>query len=103
MTLKNFQKYVETRLTQSEICDIERQAKREKRALQALQKDVARAVSSYMKKEKIGFNELVRRLDVSPTHVAKIQNGEANLTLASVARIFALLDRQPHLIFLEKK
>ena len=51
-----------------------------------------------MAQEEIGFNELVHRLDVSPTQISKIQKGEANLTLASLAHIFALLNRQPHLV-----
>lgn len=99
MKLKNFQEYLEKRLSPNEIADIERQAKREKLALQSLQKDVKRVVNCYMKKHNIGFNELVRRLDISPTQVAKIQKGEANLTLASLAHIFALLGQTPHLTF----
>jgi transcriptional regulator with XRE-family HTH domain len=103
MERKSFQKYIEKRLTKSEIAVIERQAELEKRAMQNLQRDIANLMNDYMKKEKIGFNELVRRLDVSPSHVAKIQKGEANLTLSSLARISALLDLAPHLTFTEKK
>jgi len=95
--LKKFDDYLKTRLTKQEIIEIERMAKLEARALKTLQQDVARIMQGYMKEEKIGFNELVRRLDVSPTHVAKIQKGDVNLTLASVARLFALLGREPHL------
>ena len=103
MERKSFQKYLEKRLTKSEIISIERQAELEKRAMQNLQRDIANLMSNYMKKEKIGFNELVRRLDVSPSHVAKIQKGEANLTLSSLARISALLDLSPHLTFTGRK
>jgi transcriptional regulator with XRE-family HTH domain len=102
MLTKKFQSYLEKRLTKTEIKDIERQAKLEVQALKALQKDIAKAMAEYLKKEKIGFNELVRRLDASPTHVAKIQRGEANLTLASLVRIFAILEKTPHLVFSEK-
>lgn len=66
--------------------------------MQVLQDDISGAIAEYMAKEKIGFNELVRRLDVSPAQVSKIQKGEANLTIASLAHIFALLGKQPHLI-----
>lgn len=52
-----------------------------------------------MAEKNIGFNELVRRLDVSPAQVAKIQKGEANLTLASLAHLAALFNKQPHIIF----
>jgi hypothetical protein len=99
MKTKSFDKYLETRLTKAEIAAIDRQAKREAQALKTLKTDVSCAVNTYMKENKIGFNELVRRLDVSPTHVAKIKKGDANLTLASLARIFALLGQNPHLVF----
>lgn len=102
MPRKSFQAYLEKRLDKDEIAEIERQARLEKRVLETLQNDIARAMKNYMKKHKIGFNELVRRLDVSPTHVAKIQKGEANLTLASLAHLFALLDQEPHLVFKKK-
>lgn len=55
-----------------------------------------------MKKNKVGFNELVELLNVSPTHIAKIQKREANLTLSSLAHIFALIDQEPHLVFKKK-
>ena len=50
-----------------------------------------------MVQEKIGFNELVRRLGSSPAQVSKIQKGEANLTIATLAHIFALLKKMPHI------
>ena len=89
MKIKSFQKYLETRLNKKEIAEIEKQAKREVKILQSIQKLIADAIDDYMKKNQIGFNELVRRLDSSPTHVAKIQRGEANLTLSSLAHLFA--------------
>ena len=52
-----------------------------------------------MKQKKIGFNEVVRRLHSTPDQVSKIQKGEANLTLASIARISALLENEPILTF----
>jgi transcriptional regulator with XRE-family HTH domain len=99
---KSFQKYLERRLTKREIVDIERQAKLEKKILESLQEDIASAVNRYMKKHKVGFNELVELLDVSPTHISKIQKREANLTLSSLAHIFALIDQEPHLVFKKK-
>jgi predicted transcriptional regulator len=53
----------------------------------------------YMKHNKIGFNELARILDSSPSQLAKIQKGEANLRLSSVAHLFALMDKDPKDIF----
>ena len=97
MKIKSFQKYLEKRLDEKEISEIKTQALLEKQALQNLQGDVSEVISSYMTEEKIGFNELVRRLGTSPTQVSKIQKGEANLTIASLAHIFALLKKQPRI------
>ena len=97
MKTKSFKVYLEKRLNKKEIAEIEAQALLEKQALKNLQDDISKAISKYMIKEKIGFNELVRRLDTSPVQVSKIQKGEANLTIASLAHIFALLGKQPHL------
>jgi plasmid maintenance system antidote protein VapI len=60
-------------------------------------------MNDYMKKNDIGFNELVRRLDASPSHVAKIQRGEANLTLSSLAHLLALMDKDPQDVFKKKR
>lgn len=97
MKTKNFQTYLEKRLNKQEVAEIEEIALLEKKALLGLQEDVSRSIAEYMAAEQIGFNELVRRLDSSPAQVSKIQKGEANLTIASLAHIFALLKKQPHL------
>lgn len=99
MKTKSFEKYLEKRLKRSEIVEIKAQAVLEKQVLSTLRQDINGAINSYMRKEKIGFNELVRRLNISPTQMAKIRKGEANLTLATIAHIFALLKRCPHLVF----
>lgn len=98
MKAKSFQQYLEKRLDQSEIAEIEKLAKLEMEFLRSLQEDVSSAVASYMVKEKIGFNELVRRLNITPTQASNIQSGKANLTLATIAHIFALLKMRPHLV-----
>lgn len=98
MKAKSFHQYLEKRLNKAEINEIEKMAQLEAEYLRALQEDVSKAVAKYMAQESIGFNELVRRLDVSPTQVSKIQSGEANLTLATIAHIFALLKMRPHLV-----
>jgi hypothetical protein len=63
MQKKSFQKYLEKRLNKDEIAEIEQQAKLEKKVFEKLQHDIANAMNNYMKKNDIGFNELVRRLD----------------------------------------
>ena len=98
MKAKSFQQYLEKRLDASEIAEIEKLAAFEMECLRSLQEDVSSAVANYMAKEKIGFNELVRRLNISPTQASNIQSGKANLTLATIAHIFALLKMRPHLV-----
>ena len=50
-----------------------------------------------MSEKEIGFNDLVRKLGKSPSQVSKIIKGEANITLATVAQLFAMMRRKPHL------
>ncbi len=99
MKLKKFDDYLKKRLNSEEIAQIEHQAAIEFESLKALQVDVAQFIAKHMVETKIGFNELVRRLDVSPTQIAKIQKGEANLTLSSLAHLAALFNKRPHITF----
>lgn len=99
MKTKSFQEYLEKRLNKDEIAEIEKQAQREIEILQSFQRMLADMTTDYMKKNKVGFNELVRLLDVSPSQVAKIQRGEANLRLSSLAHIFALMGKDSADIF----
>ena len=102
MKLKNFDDYIKTRLTKKEIADIEKQARREKKLLDAWQANISQSIHDYMEKNNVGFNDLVRILNVSPTQVAKIQKGQANLTLATMAHIFSTLNQQPQFVFKKK-
>ncbi len=103
MKTKSFKKYLEKRLNQEEIAEIEEQVQLEITILKSIQNAISSAMNDYMKKNKIGFNELVRRLDSSPAHVAKIQRGEANLTVSSLAHLLALLGKEPKDVFKNKK
>ncbi len=103
MKTKSFQKYLEKRLDKEEIADIEVQAKLELSILQSFQDLIASMMNDYMEKNEIGFNELVRKLHWSPSKVSKIRRGEANLTLASLAHLFALLGKEPQEVFMRKK
>lgn len=97
MKTKSFQTYLEKRLSKKEIAEIEKMAALEKKILQNLQNDIKKTVADYMKREDIGFSELVNRLGTSPTQVSKIQKGQANLTIASLAHLFALMKKQAHI------
>lgn len=103
MKTKNFQKYLEKRLDKDEIAEVRKQAQLEIRILKSIKSMISDIMNDYMKKNDIGFNELVRRLDASPSHVAKIQRGEANLTLSSLAHLLALMDKDPQDVFKKKR
>lgn len=66
--------------------------------MESLQEAVSKAVAKYMADEEIGFNKLMHHLNISPTQASKIQSGEANLTLASVAHICTFLKMKPRLV-----
>jgi transcriptional regulator with XRE-family HTH domain len=99
MKTKSFQDYLEKRLSKEEIAEIKEQARLEIKILKAIQKAVADTLEDYMKKNQVGFNELVRRLDSTPAHVSKMQRGEANLTVSSLAHVLALLGKEPQDFF----
>ena len=103
MKTKSFQKYIEKRLSKEKIAEIEKQVEIEAKIIRSIQKSISDAMDDYMEDNNVGFNELVRRLDSNPTHVAKIRRGEANLTITSVAHIFATLGKNPQDIFKRKK
>ncbi len=97
--MKKFDDYLKTRLSDQERKAIESQAKKEYSALKNLQKQISYELTEYMGREKIGFNELSRRLDLSPTQLSKIQKGQANITLATLSYIFSIIDKEPTLSF----
>ena len=103
MKTKSFQKYLEKRLNKDEIAEIKGQAQLEIKILMSIQQMISSTMEDYMEKNNVGFNELVRRLDSSPAHVAKIRRGEANLTLSSLAHLFAALGKEPQEVFRRKK
>lgn len=102
MKLKNFQDLAQECLTKAEIAKIEKQAKFELKVLKSLQKCLKVVIDDYMKQNDVGFNDLVKKLHSNPRQVSKIQQGKANLTLASIAHIAALLEQEPTIIFKKK-
>lgn len=103
MKTKSFQKYLEKRLDKEEIAEIEEQARLEIKIFKSIQAAISKAMDDYMKKNKVGFNELVRRLDSTAAQVSKIKRGEANLTVSSLAHLLALLGKEPQDVFKRKK
>jgi hypothetical protein len=99
MKTKSFNDYLKTRLSEKEIAEIKQKARLEVDILKSIQKVLTDTMAEYMKKNKVGFNEVVRRLSTSPSQAAKIQRGEANLTLASFAHFLALMGKTPKDVF----
>lgn len=98
MKVKSFDQYLKKRLDKKEIQALEKAAKLEYEALKMLQRDVSKAITQYMAERGMGFNEFVRKCGKSPAQVSKIIKGEANITLATVAQLYALMGRKVHIV-----
>ena len=98
MKTKNFDTYLESRLSKQKIKQIERDAKMEYETMLALKEDIASAINNYMKSIKLGFNDVVERLGKSPSQVSRIIKGEGNLTLSTIAPIYAFMGKRAHLV-----
>jgi hypothetical protein len=103
MKTKSFQEYLKKRLSKQEILHIERQAAREVKILRYLQTYIASLIDDYIERHNITASDLVRGLDWSPSKVAQVKKGQANLTLESLAHLFAFLDTEPQELFKSKK
>ena len=102
MIRKNFDDYIKTRFSKEKIANIASQAKLEKKIFDMWHKEINRMIKIYMEQNNLGFNDLVKILNISPTQVSKIQKGSANLTMSSMAHIFTTLGQEPQLIFKKK-
>ena len=102
MKTRSFKKYLAPRLNEKEIAEIKKQAHLEIKILRTIQNSISQALEDYMKKQEIRFNELFRRLDSPPSHVAKIQKGESNLIVSSLAHLLALFGKEPQDVFCKK-
>jgi hypothetical protein len=100
---KSFDEYAENRLGKEKYNQLCKEADKEAQILLTIQNFITSSLEDYMHKNQVGFNELVRRLEVSPTYVSKMRKGQANLTLYSLARLMATLGKEPHEILPIKK
>ena len=83
-TLEELEKEI---FTKDQIADIHKRALERSEARRLLSENVSSSIARYMAENKIGFNELKRRLGMSATTVSKIIRGDANLTLDTLALI----------------
>lgn len=86
-------------LSPEERAEVDQQADKMIAAMRELQESVSSAVASYMAKEKIGFNELTRRLHTSSRQTSRLLKGEANLTMASIAELAAVMGKKARVVF----
>lgn len=83
----NLSEFIAEHYSKDEAAEVRAAAQEEYAQLQTLQEDVTRIIAQYMAREKIGFNEMVRRLGISPSQFSRIQRGDGNITLGTLAHI----------------
>jgi len=100
---ESFHKHAQELLGKQEAALLKEEAQLEAKILQGMQNIIQSSVENYMIEQKVGFNELSRRLNASPTYVSKMRKGQANLTIATFARFMASLGKDPFEFLIIKK
>ena len=98
--IKDFQTWDELSkeiFSPSKLKDMEKRASERSKIRNDLSNKISTIVVQYMAENKIGFNELVRRLDMSTATVSKIIKGNSNITLDTIAEISVLTGKNIHL------
>ena len=91
---ENFDELAIKLVGKEEVAKIKKEAYREVDILIAMNKLVTSSVDEYMQEQQVGFNELVRRLKLSPTYVSKMRKGQANLTFGTFAQVMGILGKE---------
>ena len=86
--------YFEKRLGTETYLQLKKEAHREAEILLAMHELVTSSVNEYMQEQQVGFNELARRLKLSPTYVSKMRKGQANLTFGTFAHVMGILGKE---------
>jgi len=94
---KSFRNLVKSIMSEDKIKELEFQAQKEAEYLTSIQKSVWFYIEDYMKSENIGFNEMARRINTTPSQMSRIKKCEANLTISTIAHIFSVLNKEPNL------
>ena len=100
--LKNYDDYDDirsSRLSKNERLAQDKAIKAEADIIRSMQESVSAAIAQFMASEGIGINELTRRLETSSRQTSRIMKGEANITLATLASIAALMDKKAKIVF----
>jgi hypothetical protein len=101
-TVEEFEDYAAIRkelFSPEQLAQLDATAEAEIFAIRSLQESISAAVAEYMAREKIGFNELTRRLDVSTRITSKLVKGNSNLSMATIAHLSALIGKKPRIVF----
>lgn len=96
---KSFESFLEEKLDAHELSALEADVDLELKALDEMRESISREITAYMAQEKIGFNELTRRIGSSSRQISRMLKGEANLTLASIAELAVLMKKTPKITF----
>jgi hypothetical protein len=86
--------------TEEQIKDIHQRAEQRSSRRRKMSETISLAVVEYMAKEHIGFNELTRRLQMSPSTCSKILRGDSNLTLDTLASVSEVMGKNPVISFI---
>jgi len=100
--LKQFDDYDDIRrerLTPKEIKVQDAAIRRKVAALRSMQKSITSELERFMAEEGIGINELTRRLKTSSRQTSRIMKGEANVTLATLAEVAAVVGAKAKIVF----
>ena len=100
--VEGFEDYSDFRkeiFSNEQIAQLDASAEAEIQAIKSLQESISAAVAEYMAREKIGFNELTRRLEVSTRITSKLVKGNSNLSMGTIAHLSALIGKKPRIVF----
>ena len=85
--------------TEEQIKRIHKNAAKRSTQRKKMSETISVAVVEYMAKEHIGFNELTRRLQMSPSTCSKIIRGDSNITLDTLATVSEMMGKTPIISF----
>ena len=100
--LKNFPSLDEVEseiFSPEEITSLHAQAREREYVRQMLSEQISAAIAAYMAKEKIGFNELTRRLGMSTATTSKLIKGDSNMTIETIASVAQIMGARPAITF----
>jgi hypothetical protein len=95
MKTTSFNDILRKNFSPAEIKEIKEAADLEYEILKGIQNDISKNLSQFMENENCSLSDISRKLGTSLSQVKKILQGKANLTIASMAHIYALMGKKP--------